>query len=391
MRRLWLLFAQTVTVGLALWFIVATLKPEWLNQSSNQIQIDSESVSIRESSEPTSSQNTYRLAAQHAMPSVVNIFTTKAARQSPHPLSNDPLFRHFFGDADPKQPDDKQFSLGSGVIVSPEGYILTNNHVIESADEIEVALADGRKVSAKLIGTDPETDLAVIKIGLKNLPAITLGRLESTRVGDVVLAIGNPFGVGQTVTMGIVSALGRNHLGINTFENFIQTDAAINPGNSGGALVDSAGNLLGINTAIYSRSGGSMGIGFAIPVTTVKNVMEAIIKNGQVVRGWIGVEPQDITPELATSFGLAKTSGTIIAGVLKGGPADKAGIKPGDILISVGEKAVTDTTAMLNLVAQLTPGEKTQLTILRKSRESIVEVTVGKRPRMKQARLQEDE
>ncbi len=392
MRRLWLLFAQTVTVGLALLFIVATLKPEWLTQQSNhQIQIDSESVSIRESSEPSSSQNTYRLAAQHAMPSVVNIFTTKAGRQSPHPLSNDPLFRHFFGDADPRQPDEKQFSLGSGVIVSPEGYILTNNHVIESADEIEVALADGRKVSAKLIGTDPETDLAVIKIGLKNLPAITLGRLESAKVGDVVLAIGNPFGVGQTVTMGIVSALGRNHLGINTFENFIQTDAAINPGNSGGALVDSAGNLLGINTAIYSRSGGSLGIGFAIPVTTVKSVMEAIIKNGQVVRGWIGVEPQDITPELAKSFNLAKTSGTIIAGVLKGGPADKAGIKPGDILISVGDKAVTDTTSMLNLVAQLTPGEKTQLTILRKSRESIVEVTVGKRPRMKQARLQEDE
>jgi serine protease DegQ len=321
---------------------------------------------------------------------VVNIFTTKAARQSPHPLSNDPLFRHFFGDADPRQQDDKQFSLGSGVIVSPEGYILTNNHVIESADEIEVALADGRKVSAKLIGTDPETDLAVIKIGLKNLPAITLGRLETTKVGDVVLAIGNPFGVGQTVTMGIVSALGRNHLGINTFENFIQTDAAINPGNSGGALVDSAGNLLGINTAIYSRSGGSMGIGFAIPVTTVKNVMEAIIKNGQVVRGWIGVEPQDITPELANSFGLAKTSGTIIAGVLKGGPADKAGIKPGDILISVDEKSVTDTTSMLNVVAQLTPGEKTKLTILRKSLESTIEVTVGKRPRMKQARLQEE-
>ena len=206
-----------------------------------------------------------------------------------------------------------------------------------------------------------------------------------------MLAIGNPFGVGQTVTMGIVSALGRNHLGINTFENFIQTDAAINPGNSGGALVDSAGNLLGINTAIYSRSGGSMGIGFAIPVTTVKNVMEAIIKNGQVVRGWIGVEPQDITPELANSFGLAKTSGTIIAGVLKGGPADKAGIKPGDILISVDEKNVTDTTSMLNLVAQLTPGEKAKLTILRKSRESLVEVTVGKRPRMKQVRLQEEE
>lgn len=391
MRRLWLLFAQTVTVGLALWFIVATLRPEWITHNSHQINIDSDTVSIREASDSTGTQSSYRQASQRAMPSVVNIFTTKVARQPSHPLSNDPLFRHFFGDGDSGQQDDRQFSLGSGVIVSPEGYILTNNHVIESADEIEVALADGRKVSAKLIGTDPETDLAVIKIGLKNLPSITLGRLETTKVGDVVLAIGNPFGVGQTVTMGIVSALGRNHLGINTFENFIQTDAAINPGNSGGALVDSAGNLLGINTAIYSRSGGSMGIGFAIPVSTVKTVMESIIKNGQVVRGWIGVEPQDITPELAASFGLAKTSGTIIAGVLKGGPADKAGIKPGDILVSVGDKPVTDTTSMLNLVAQLTPGEKAKLTILRKSRESIVDVVVGKRPRMKQARLQEDE
>jgi len=389
MRRLWLLFAQTVTVALALWFIVATLKPEWLAREPSTVRLESTAVPIQEATTGADHSGGYRQASQRAMPAVVNIFTTKEAKQPPHPLNNDPLFRRFFGDGFGQ--DERQFSLGSGVIVSPEGYILTNNHVVEAADEIEVALADGRKVSAKLVGTDPETDLAVIKVDLKNLPSITLGRLENTKVGDVVLAIGNPFGVGQTVTMGIVSALGRNHLGINTFENFIQTDAAINPGNSGGALVDTQGHLLGINTAIYSRSGGSLGIGFAIPVTTVKTVMESIIRNGQVVRGWIGVEPQDITPELAESFGLQKTSGTIIAGVLKGGPADKAGVKPGDILLSVADKPVTDTISMLNLVAQLTPGDKVKVTVLRKSRETQLDLTVGKRPRMKQPRPPESE
>jgi serine protease DegQ len=389
MRRLWLLFAQTITVALALWFIVATLKPEWLTREPSTVRLESTAVSIQEATGGPDQSAGYRQASQRAMPAVVNIFTTKEAKQPPHPLNNDPLFRRFFGDG-PGQ-DERQFSLGSGVIVSPEGYILTNNHVVEAADEIEVALADGRKVSAKLVGTDPETDLAVIKVELKSLPSITLGRLENTKVGDVVLAIGNPFGVGQTVTMGIVSALGRNHLGINTFENFIQTDAAINPGNSGGALVDIQGHLLGINTAIYSRSGGSLGIGFAIPVTTVKTVMEAIIRQGQVVRGWIGVEPQDITPELADSFGLQKSSGTIIAGVLKGGPADKAGVKPGDILLSVADKPVSDTISMLNLVAQLTPGDKVKVTVLRKSRETQLDLTVGKRPRMKQPRLPEGE
>src|SRR5450830_1962795 len=278
------------------------------------------------------------------MPSVVNVFTSKKAAPNPHrQFMDDPLFRHFFGD----QPDDqtqRENSLGSGVIVSSDGLIITNHHVVESADEIEIALADGRTVPAKIVGTDPETDLAVVKVDVKGLPAITFANADQSSVGDVVLAIGNPFGVGQTVTMGIISALGRNHLGINTFENFIQTDAPINPGNSGGALIDANGNLLGINTAIYSRSGGSLGIGFAIPVTTAKNVMEAIINHGQVVRGWIGVEPQDITPELAESFGLTKKSGAIIAGVLKNGPADKAGMKPGDILISVEGKAVSDTT-----------------------------------------------
>jgi serine protease DegQ len=377
MRRLWLLFAQTVTVGLALWFIVASLKPEWAGSMIGGARVVSSAVPLLEAPANAPVQGSYRDAAKRAMPAVVNIFTTKATRQPNQPFMDDPLFRKFFGE----QQEEKQFSLGSGVVVSPKGYILTNNHVIETADEIEVALADGRKGVAKVVGADPETDLAVIKIDLPNLPAITLGHVEQSKVGDVVLAIGNPFGVGQTVTMGIVSALGRNHLGINTFENFIQTDAAINPGNSGGALIDTNGNLLGINTAIYSRSGGSLGIGFAIPVTTVKNVMESIIATGQVVRGWIGVEPQDITPELAESFGLSKKSGAIIAGVLKGGPADKAGMRPGDILVDVEGKPVSDTTDMLNIIAQLTPGNRAKMTVLRKSQESTLEIVVGKRPR----------
>jgi len=252
--------------------------------------------------------------------------------------------------------------------------------VVDAAEEIDVVLADGRKARAKVVGLDPETDLAVIKIGLDKLPVMQLGRVEGARVGDVVLAIGNPFGVGQTVTMGIISALGRNNLHINHFEDFIQTDAAINFGNSGGALVDTHGNLLGINSAIYSQSGGSVGIGFAIPVSTAKSVMEAIIQSGQVVRGWIGVESQDITPELAESFGLSKQSGAIIAGVVKNGPADRAGIKPGDILLSVDGRAVADTTAMVNLIAQLAPGGKAKMTVLRKNREATLEIQVGKRP-----------
>jgi serine protease DegQ len=264
--------------------------------------------------------------------------------------------------------------------VSSEGYILTNQHVVDGADQIEIALADGRTTTAKVIGVDPETDLAVLKVSLTNLPTITLGRMDQTRVGDVVLAIGNPFGVGQTVTMGIVSALGRNHLGINTFENFIQTDAAINPGNSGGALVDVNGNLLGINTAIYSRSGGSLGIGFAIPVSTARSVLESIITTGSVTRGWIGVEPQDVTPEIAESFGLEQKSGAIVAGVLKNGPADRAGIKPGDILVSVDGQDITDTTRLLNLIAQIKPGSNAKIHLVRKNHEMDLDVMIGKRP-----------
>ncbi len=387
MRRLWLLFAQTATVALALWFIVATLKPEWLNNlpgGSRQVRLGSSTVAVQVAPANTlpTTQGSYRDAARLAMPSVVNIYTTKGARQARNPMLDDPFFRKFFGER--PEPDEKQVSLGSGVVISSQGYILTNNHVVEAADEIEVAFADGRKAVAKVVGADPETDLAVVKVALQNLPAITLGHIEQTMVGDVVLAIGNPFGVGQTVTMGIISALGRNHLNINTFENFIQTDAAINPGNSGGALIDTNGNLLGINTAIYSRSGGSLGIGFAIPVSTAKMVMESIIKTGSVVRGWIGVEPQDITPELAESFGLNRKSGAIIAGVQRNGPADRAGMRPGDILVAVEGKPVTDTTEMLNLIAQLTPGMKAKMTVQRKLQESTLDVTIGKRPKQQQ-------
>ncbi|MBZ5794119.1 Do family serine endopeptidase [Burkholderia contaminans] len=385
LRRFWLFFAQAVTVLLALMFIVVTLKPQWL-QRQGQLgkQLATPIVALREVAPGIGgapATTSYAEAAQKAMPAVVNVFSSKDGSLPPDPRAKDPLFRYFFGDRNArKQQDEPAANLGSGVIVSPEGYILTNQHVVDGADQIEVALADGRTATAKVIGSDPETDLAVLKINMTNLPPITLGRSDQSRVGDVVLAIGNPFGVGQTVTMGIISALGRNHLGINTFENFIQTDAPINPGNSGGALVDVNGNLLGINTAIYSRSGGSLGIGFAIPVSTARTVLESIITSGSVTRGWIGVEPQDVTPEIAESFGLSQKSGAIVAGVLQGGPADKAGIKPGDILVTVNGEEITDTTKLLNTVAQIKPGTPTKVHVVRKGKEFDVSVVIGKRP-----------
>ena len=385
LRRFWLFFAQAVTVLLALMFIIATLKPQWLQrQGQFAKQLAEPIVALREVAPGIGSgpaQASYADAAQKASPAVVNVFSSKDGSLPPDPRAKDPLFRYFFGNKNNnKQQEQPAANLGSGVIVSSEGYILTNQHVVDGADQIEIALADGRTTTAKVIGVDPETDLAVLKVNLTNLPTITLGRMDQTRVGDVVLAIGNPFGVGQTVTMGIVSALGRNHLGINTFENFIQTDAAINPGNSGGALVDVNGNLLGINTAIYSRSGGSLGIGFAIPVSTARSVLESIITTGSVTRGWIGVEPQDVTPEIAESFGLEQKSGAIVAGVLKNGPADRAGIKPGDILVSVDGQDITDTTRLLNLIAQIKPGSNAKIHLVRKNRELDLEVMIGKRP-----------
>ncbi|MYN10308.1 S1C family serine protease [Pseudoduganella aquatica] len=387
MRRLWLLFAQVVTVVLALYFVHSAMRPDWpglpgwsgLSGGAAPAPQSGAARSALLGGNSPPSPGSYRAAAALAMPAVVNVLTTKAPRRK-HPLTRDPFFKKFFGDRDRDGDEDDQSSLGSGVIVSAQGYILTNNHVVDAADEIQVVLADGRKAAAKVVGTDPETDLAVIKVDLDKLPVIVLGQADQARVGDVVLAIGNPFGVGQTVTMGIISALGRNNLHINNFENFIQTDAAINFGNSGGALIDTSGKLLGINSAIYSQTGGSVGIGFAIPVSTAKTVMDAIIASGHVVRGWIGVESQEITPELADSFGLKVQTGAIIAGVVRNGPADKGGMKPGDILLSVEGKTVADTNDMLNLIAQLPPGEKATMRVLRKSRETELAITVGKRP-----------
>ena len=374
MKRLWILFSQTATVLLAAYFVVATLKPQWLNRTPTA----SGAVALFEAPAGTAGDvpaGSFRLAAQKASAAVVSISTSKAARK--HPNANDPWFKFFYGD----QGNEAQSGLGSGVIVSPSGYILTNNHVVEGADEIEVVLNDSRHAVAKVIGTDPDSDLAVLKVDLDKLPIMVLGNSDNLQVGDRVLAIGNPFGVGQTVTSGIVSALGRNQLGINTFENFIQTDAAINPGNSGGALVDTNGNLLGINTAIYSRSGGSMGIGFAIPVSTAKQVLEGLVKDGQVTRGWIGVEPNDLSPELAETFDVKAKEGVIITGVLQNGPAAKAGIHPGDVIVSIAGKPVKDVTQLLSLVSALKPGTAAKFSITRKNQNLELDVSPGVRPK----------
>ena len=384
MRKLWLVFCQTATICLAALFVVSTLRPDLLNGNSPQgaaittiKQMTGDSAALRTGS--------YSDAAKKAMPAVVNIFTSQAVKaQQRHPLMDDPVFRYFFGEQAEAPQNQPSTNLGSGVIVSESGYILTNSHVVEAADSIEVALADTRRVNAKVVGTDPESDLAVLKIDLPKLPAITFAAPDGARVGDVVLAIGNPFGVGQTVTMGIVSATGRSHLGINTFENFIQTDAAINPGNSGGALVDINGNLLGINTAIYSKTpgGASLGIGFAIPASTAKTVMEQIIQTGSVQRGWIGVGVQEMTREIAESFKMpATTRGALITEVFRGTPADRGGMKVGDVLVAVDGKTVTDSATMLNLIAALTPGSQATLRVMREPREIDLKVTVGKRPK----------
>jgi serine protease DegQ len=375
MRRLWLIFAQATTVAVAVLFVVSTFRPEWLPARGGVSMVP---AAVTAPSAPAAIS--YNAAVQRAMPAVVNISTSKEIRTPRHPLLNDPIFRRFFGD---QLPDEAQraSNLGSGVIVSSSGYVLTNHHVVEAADEIEVALADGRKLLAKVVGSDPDTDLAVLRVNGGNLPAINFGSTESLRVGDVVLTIGNPFNLGHTVTAGIVSALGRSGLGINTFENFIQTDAAINPGNSGGALIDASGNLVGINTAILSRTGNSMGIGFAIPVSTAKMVLDQIVRSGTVTRGWIGVEVQEITPPIAESFKLGGTRGALIAGVLRGGPADKAGVKPGDVLVEVEGRPVADPTSMLNLIAALPPGKPATVKVKRGGQEIDATITVGRRPK----------
>jgi serine protease DegQ len=364
---------------MALLFIIHTLRPELLpNAARNGVVTLYESAPTLSETKPIGMSLSG--AAQKAMPTVVNIFTRTEVKAPLNPFKDDPRFKFFFDDQGDAEPESNS-SLGSGVIVSPDGYILTNHHVVEAADQIEVALADGRKTSAHVIGSDPETDLAVIKIDLPGkLPAITFAHADQARIGDVVLAIGNPFGVGETVTMGIVSALKRNHLGLNTFENFIQTDAAINPGNSGGALVDANGNLIGINSAIYSPNGGSLGIGFAIPVSTAKKTMEQIIQHGSVTRGWIGAGVQELTPELAESFKLGDANGVLITEVIKNSPAEKSGIKTGDILLAIDTQPINNWSAMLETIANTPPGKIIAVEVARNGAKQTLQVKVGKRP-----------
>lgn len=379
MRQTWLIFSQAVTVAVAALFTVSTLKPEWLPRSTTPPAPGV--VSILTATEDKATPRTlpatgFSAAAKRASPAVVSITASKMPSRSAQP--DDPWLQFFGLQQQQQQP---QVGLGSGVVISSEGYLLTNNHVIEGADDIEVQLTDSRKAQAKLVGTDPESDIAVLKIDLDKLPAITFGNTDALEVGDVVLAIGNPFGVGQTVTSGIVSALGRNQLGINTFENFIQTDAAINPGNSGGALVDTEGRLLGINTAIYSRSGGSMGIGFAIPVSTARQVMESLITQGEVKRGWIGVEPRDLTPEMAETFELPVKEGVLISGVLQSGPAARGGMRPGDVVVKIASSPIRNTNQLLNAVAALQPNTDAQIQVQRGSKLLDLTVHVAQRPK----------
>ena len=390
MRKTWLLFSQAVTVAVAVLFVVATLKPEWVRRGGVMAAPAVVSLNAPAGAAPApmsagTAVTSYSAAAKRASPAVVSITASKAPARNPR--ADDPVFQFFFGDRSRQAQNEPQVGLGSGVIVSSDGYLITNNHVIDGADDIEVMLTDGRQARAKLVGTDPESDVAVLKIALDRLPAIAFGDAEQLQVGDVVLAIGNPFGVGQTVTSGIVSALGRNRLGINTFENFIQTDAAINPGNSGGALVDANGNLLGINTAIYSRTGGSLGIGFAIPVTTAKQVMESLIKDGQVTRGYIGVEQRELTPEIAQTLNLPIQQGVLITGVQQSGPAAAGGLRPGDVVVAVAGKPVVNTAQLLNAVAALKPQAVAAIAVQRGDKAIDLSVTVGVRPK---ARVQRE-
>jgi len=388
LKKLWLLFAQSATVALALLFVVDTLKPHWL-QSPAAVAVapapapapGAAPTTPTVTAAPSPGVTSYSQAARRAAPAVVSVVASKAPGQpgQAQAQAQDPWFRFFFGNGRNGAPQPR-VGLGSGVIVSADGHVLTNNHVVEGADDIDVQLADGRQARAKLIGTDPETDLAVLQIELDALPVIALGDAAAMQVGDVVLAIGNPFNVGQTVTSGIVSALGRDRLGLSTFENFIQTDAAINPGNSGGALVDVQGRLIGINTAIYSRNGGSMGIGFAIPVDSARVVMQALLTDGRVTRGWIGVEPRDLSPELAASLRLGIDHGVLITGVLQGGPASRGGLRPGDVVVAIADAPVANTVQLLAAVAALKPNTEATVAVQRGNQPLQLKLRVAQRP-----------
>jgi len=379
-RRFLSYLIQALVLGLAIAFIVTYLWPSLVSREAPTVELRQSAPVLAK--RPASGPYSYATAVEKAAAAVVNVNTAKVVTVRSNPFFNDPVFRQFFGNADDLIGPRKRVetSLGSGVIMSEQGFILTNHHVIQGADAIQVSLQDGRVAQAKVVGSDPDTDVAVLKIDLKNLPVITLGHSEGLRVGDVVLAIGNPYGVGQTVTMGIVSATGRNRLGINTFENFIQTDAAINPGNSGGALIDAAGNLVGINTAIFSRSGGYQGIGFAIPTSMAQSVMTEILEHGRPVRGWLGIEAQAITPQIARALDLDDTNGVIVVGVVRGGPAHRAGMQAGDVIVSIDGKNITEAREALVAIAGRKPGDHVKLRVRRNGKELALEATAIERP-----------
>ena len=368
-------YGWPLVAGLLVALLLIERFPHWVGLPTADLHVQQAPAYSSGANSPES----YANAVNQASPAVANLYTAKVVSNPLPQLYSDPAFRGFFGDDLPRQKR-MESSLGSAVLMSKEGYLLTNNHVTAGADQVVVALKDGRETFARVIGSDPETDLSVLKIDLPDLPAITLGRSDSIRIGDVVLAIGNPFGVGQTVTMGIVSATGRNQLGLNTYEDFIQTDAAINPGSSGGALVDTQGNLLGINTAIFSRTGGSQGIGFAIPVKLALDVMRSIVEHGQVVRGWLGLQVQALTPELAESFDLLGSPGILVAGVYRDGPAAKAGLQSGDVILKIAAEDAQDGRSSMNQVARMQPGAEIKLNILRNGEPRTLTATIGVRP-----------
>ncbi len=376
---------QFAILGLAVAFVVLYLLSDSPLPFGDKPVVELREAPPRESLPRGEGPVSYADAVEAAAPAVVNIHTKKVVTREAHPLLDDPVFRHFFGDNFGGPREREETNLGSGVIISEQGYILTNNHVISDAEEIRIALPDQRSATATVVGTDPDTDLAVLKVELDALPVITLGRSDQLRVGDVVLAIGNPFGVGQTVTSGIVSATGRNMLGISTFENFIQTDAAINPGNSGGALITANGELIGINTAIFSRSGGSQGIGFAIPTSLARDVMQQIIEHGEVKRGWLGVAIQNINDNLAESLDLDEDQkGVIITSILNQGPADDADLQPGDVITQIDDRAVTDVASALDIISSHRPGDRITINIIRQGKSMEKAARVTQRPKQEQ-------
>ena len=379
---------QTIMTGLAAAFLyILLIDPDLLRNSGTVVEViesPQEITAPAEADKPRaddwSGPVSYADAVEKAIPAVVNIHTAKVITHRVHPLLKDPIFQKFFGDRFAKARKELQTSLGSGVLISSQGYVLTNNHVIEGADQINILLADGRSARARVVGTDLDTDLAVLHITIENLPSIVIGDSSRLRVGDVALAIGNPFGVGQTVTSGIISATGRNHLGITAYEDFIQTDAAINPGNSGGALINTQGELIAINSAIYSKSGGSQGIGFAIPINLAKGVMTQIIENGYVVRGWLGIEAQDLTAQVAKRLGLSGTTGMLIGAVMDDGPAADAGLLPGDIILTVNNEPVADTSEVMKTISLQQPGTIIELGGQRKGVAFTTRAKVIQRP-----------